>query len=60
MNKESFYKLIKESKSLLKHANAEQKVKILKLIREGYQKINQNRQADTVLKNTSADYLEEK
>lgn len=52
MKKQTLFKLITESKPLLKYATPQQKVKLLQLIKEGLQS------KPKILKNK--DYLEEK
>lgn len=54
MKKESLYKLIAESKPLLKHATPQQKLRLLKLIRENLKVKKQ------IVENFNNDYLEEK
>lgn len=59
--KKDILQLIKESKPLLKHASAEQKLKFLKLMKESMKL--QNTQRRVVVMETpklDADYIEEK
>lgn len=41
MTKQQFLRLLRESKPLLRTATPEQKVKLLRLIRESYRKLNE-------------------
>lgn len=65
MNKQSLIRLIKESRELIKTASPEQKIRLLKLIKESYKKLKESReQRPTLLVETPdteiKDYLEEK
>lgn len=64
MDKAKLLKLIRDSKGLLETATPEQKVKLLKVIREGYKRI-QEQNVPILLNETektdqNPDYLEEK
>jgi hypothetical protein len=63
MTKQDLLRLIKESRELVKTANPQQKIKLLKLIKESYQRLREAERP--VLLNEheldqSSDYLEEK
>jgi predicted DNA-binding protein (MmcQ/YjbR family) len=63
MTKQKLLQLIRESRELVKTANPEQKIRLLKLIKESYQRLRESQQ--TILLNEheddqSGDYLEEK
>jgi hypothetical protein len=63
MTKQQFLRLLRESKPLLRTATPEQKVKLLRLIRESYRKVQESKYP--VLLNEheellDTDYLEEK
>ena len=65
MTKEQLRKFIRESRELVKSASPEQKIKVLKLIKEAKQQYEQSlvESVETVEQPTSsenADYLEEK
>lgn len=63
MTKAALLKLIRESRALLKTATPEQKIKLLKLIRESYKKIQDTSELPQLLVENPADngdYLEEK
>jgi ssRNA-specific RNase YbeY (16S rRNA maturation enzyme) len=67
MNRKDLARLIKECRPLLKTATPEQKLRMLKLIREGYRKLNQPQEELPLLlvenekiEDLNADYLEEK
>ena len=67
MNRRDLARLIKECRPLLKTASPEQKLRMLKLIRESYRKLNQpEKEIPWVLvesekiEDSNADYLEEK
>jgi len=61
MTKESLLKLIQESKSLLSTASPEQKIRLLKVLRDSYSKLQEQKQAPVeILTETSADYLDER
>ena len=56
MKKETLYKLIAESKPLLRNATPEQKLRLMRLIRES---LNQSKPKPIVIQENK-DYLEEK
>ena len=63
MTRQKLLQLIRESRELVKTANPQQKVRLLKLIKESYQRLRESQQP--VLLNEheddqSSDYLEEK
>jgi hypothetical protein len=67
MNRKDLARLIKECRPLMKTASPEQKLRMLKLIREGYRKLNQPEKEipwvlveNEKIENPNADYLEEK
>ena len=57
MKKESLYKLIAETKPHLRTASPEQKLRLMRLIREGLKQYKKNVVKESV---TNKDYLEEK
>lgn len=59
MNEKEFIRLIRESKELLANANTQQKIRLLKLIKESMRQINSRKPAAVQLSENS-DYLEEK
>lgn len=64
MTKQQFLRLIRESKPLLRTASPEQKVKLLRLIRESYKRMNQPQLPLLLVEQQELDevqdYLEEK
>jgi hypothetical protein len=68
MKRQDLVKLIQECRPLLKTATPEQKVRMLKLIRESYRKLNQTEEEILPLllneaekiEELNSDYLEEK
>jgi len=67
MKRQDLVRLIKECRPLLKTASPEQKLRMLKLIREGYRKLNQPQEElpwilveNEKIEDPSSDYLEEK
>ena len=64
MTKQQFLRLIRESKPLLKTASPEQKVKLLRLIRESYKMVNRPQLPLLLVEEQEVaaiqDYLEEK
>jgi|688.fasta_scaffold230694_4 hypothetical protein len=59
MKKEALFRLIAETKPYLKTATPEQKVRFLRLVREGLIQYKKEKIVESV-KNINADYLEEK
>jgi hypothetical protein len=57
--KQEILQLIKESKPLLRNATLEQKIKLLKLIKESI-KLQQEQKRIVVMETTVSDYIEEK
>ena len=61
MNKSQLLRLIKESRQLVKTASPEQKLRLLKLIKESYREIKQQQLiVEDEVKSNSSDYLDEK
>jgi hypothetical protein len=61
MNKQSLIRLIKESRDLIKTASPEQKIRLLRLIKESYRKLKESQQPKVLVENPEPrDYLEEK
>lgn len=64
MTRQQFLRLLRESKPLLKTATPEQKVKLLRLIRESYRKLNEPALPQVLIEQelpeTDIDYLPEK
>lgn len=64
MTKQQFLRLLRESKPLLRTASPEQKVKLLRLIRESYRKLNEPVPPQVLIEHeqaiADADYLPEK
>jgi hypothetical protein len=58
MTKTKLLKFITESKILLSHASPEQKLRIIRLLKESMKHIDQR--SITVSKKSTADYLDEK
>jgi len=58
MTKTKLLRFIAESKILLSHASPEQKLRIIKLLKESMKQINQ--ESVTVPKKSTLDYLDEK
>jgi len=61
MNKSQLLRLIKESRQLVKTASPEQKLRLLKLIKESYREIKQQQLiVEDEVESNSSDYLDEK
>lgn len=62
MTRQQLLRLIKESRGLLRTATPEQKVRLLKIIRESYREIKANKKVVTETKSETlnTDYLDEK
>lgn len=62
MKREQLLKLIRESRELVKTATPEQKIRLLQLIRESYQRLKESQQPKLLVEHESddQDYLEEK
>ena len=62
MTREQLLKLIRESRELVKTASPQQKIRLLQLIRESYQKLKANEQPKLLVEHEAdnQDYLEEK
>lgn len=62
MTRQQLLRLIKESRGLLRTATPEQKVRLLKIIRESYREIKAAKQVVTETKSETlnTDYLDEK
>ena len=61
MNKKALLQLIKESRALLPNATPSQKIRLIKLIKECYKKIQESENNKSVLLiENQADYLPEK
>lgn len=61
MTRASLIKFIRESRKLMVDATPEQKLKFIKLIREGYRKIKESERSKTkILNEQNLDYLPEK
>lgn len=61
MNKSQLLRLIKESRQHVKTASPEQKLRLLKLIRESYREIKkQQALVESEVQSNSSDYLDEK
>ena len=64
MTRQQFLRLLRESKPLLRTATPEQKVKLLRLIRESYRKLNEPALPVLLVEHEAAepdtDYLPEK
>lgn len=58
--KNKLAKIIGESRELIRHATPEQKVKLLKLIKEGLYKIKQQKPVIEDVSAKTKDYIEEK
>lgn len=57
--KQELLKLIKEGRRLLPHASSEQKLKLLKLIKENFEQSIVSKKSEST-KKSNPDYLEEK
>jgi len=61
MTRDKLLRFIRESKILLSHASPEQKIRIVKLLREGLLNIQINPSSKSIVKEgSSLDYLDEK
>jgi predicted DNA-binding protein (MmcQ/YjbR family) len=62
MKRDQLLKLIRESRELVKTATPQQKIRLLQLIRESYQRLKESEQPKILVENESEtqDYLEEK
>jgi predicted DNA-binding protein (MmcQ/YjbR family) len=62
MKRDQLLKLIRESRELVKTATPQQKLRLLQLIRESYQKLKESQSPKILVEheNEAADYLEEK
>jgi predicted DNA-binding protein (MmcQ/YjbR family) len=62
MTREQLLKLIRESRELVKTASPQQKMRLLQLIRESYQKLKASEQPKLLVEHEAdnQDYLEEK
>lgn len=62
MTRQQLLRLIKESRGLLRTATPEQKVRLLKIIRESYREIKASKQVVTETQSSAlnTDYLDEK
>lgn len=58
MTKKDLLQLVRESKSLLPNATSEQKIRLMKLVREGYKKLKESKKPIALIENT--DYIQEK
>jgi hypothetical protein len=59
MTKKDLLQLVRESKSLLPSATPAQKIRLMKLVREGFKKLKESeKQSVTLIEN--ADYIQEK
>jgi hypothetical protein len=62
MTRQQLLRLVRESRSLLREATPEQKVRLLKIIKESYREIKSQRQTVTEIQSQTlnTDYLDEK
>jgi hypothetical protein len=62
MTREQLLKLIRESRELVKTASPQQKMRLLQLIRESYQRLKESEQPKLLVEHEAdkQDYLEEK
>ena len=62
MKRDQLLKLIRESRELVKTATPQQKLRLLQLIRESYQKLKESEQPKLLVEHeaNAQDYLEEK